>query len=135
MAEQRENIGNIYPNLAYVVLEKIKKCHRLANAEIEPKKTVLGELKRVKQYSTIFERNFKPSFIMKLRRLHEIDQKYDEIMALYCKKGPGEVEYFRTVMINGIVHGSFIVGKEGIVMKLQEQEVDMDERDKGYFFE
>lgn len=55
MAEQRENIGNIYPNLPYVVLEKIKKYHRLANAEVEPKKTVLGELKR---YSTIFERNF-----------------------------------------------------------------------------
>lgn len=45
MAEQRENIGNIYPNLPYVVLEKIKKYHRLANAEVEPKKTVLGELK------------------------------------------------------------------------------------------
>lgn len=134
MAEQRENIGNIYPNLPYLVLEKIKKYHRLAYAEIEPKKTVLGELKRVKQYSTIFERNFKPSFIMKLRRLHEIDQKYDEIMALYRKIGPGEVEYFRTVMINEIVQ-SFTVGKEGIVMKLQQHEVDMDERDKVYFFE
>lgn len=135
MAEQRENIGNIYPNLPYVVLEKIKKYHRLANAEIEPKKTVLGELKRVMQYSTIFERNFKPSFIMKLRRLHEIDQKYDEIMTLCRKIGPGEVKYFRTVMINEIVHGSFTVGKEGIVMKPQEHEVDMDERDKVYFFE
>lgn len=135
MAEQRENIGNIYPNLPYVVLEKIKKYHRLANAEVEPKKTVLGELKRVKQYSTIFERNFKPSFIMKLRRLQEIDQKYDEIMALYRKIGPGEVEYFRTVMINEIVHGSFTVEKERIVMKLQEHEVYMDERDKVYFFE
>lgn len=99
MAEQRENIGNIYPNLPYLVLEKIKIYHRLAYAEIEPKKTVLGELKRVKQYSTIFERNFKPSFIMKLRRLHEIDQN-DEIMALYRKIGSGEVEYFRMVMIN-----------------------------------
>lgn len=135
MAEQRENIGNIYPNLPYVVLEKIKKYHRLANVEIEPKKTVLGELKRLKQYSTIFERNFKPCFIMKLRRLHEIDQKYDEIMALYRKIGPGEVEYFRTVMINEIVHGSFTVEKERIVMKLQEHEVYMDERDKVYFFE
>lgn len=135
MAEQRENIVNIYPNLPHVVLEKIQKYHRLANAEIEPRKTVLGELKRVKQYSTIFERNFKPSFIMKLRRLHEIDQKYNEIMALYRKIGPGEVEYFRTVMINEIVHGSFTVGKEGIVMKPQEHEVDLDERDKVYFFE
>lgn len=71
---------------------------------------------------------------MKLRRLHEIDQKYDEIMALYRKIGPGEVEYFRTVMINEIVQ-SFTVGKEGIVMKLQQHEVDMDERDKVYFFE
>lgn len=72
---------------------------------------------------------------MKLRRLHEKDQKYDEITALYRKIGPGEVEYFRMVMIDEIVHGSFTVGKEGIVMKLQEHEVDMDERDQVYFFE
>lgn len=58
MAEQRENIGNIYPNLPYLVLENIKKYYRLTNAEIEPKKTVLGELKRVKQYSTIFRAKF-----------------------------------------------------------------------------
>lgn len=49
--------------------------------------------------------------------MHEIDQKYDEITALYRKIGPGEVEYFRMVMINEIVHGSFTVGKEGIFMK------------------
>lgn len=132
MAEQRENIGNINPNLPYLSLKKIRKYHRLANSEIEPKKTVLGELKRVKQYSTIFERNFKPSFIMKLRRLHEIDQKYDKIMALYRKIGPGEVEYFRMVMINGIVHGSFTVGKEGIVMTLQEHEVFTDENGQNW---
>lgn len=48
MVEQKENLGNIYPNLPYLVLEKIKKYHREANAEIKPKKTVLGELKRVK---------------------------------------------------------------------------------------
>lgn len=106
MAEQKENIGNIYPNLPYLVLEKNKKYHREANAEIKPKKTVLGELKRVKQYSTIFDRNFKPSLIMKFRRLHQIDKKYDEIMDLYRKIGPGEVEYFRIVMIDEIVHGS-----------------------------
>lgn len=57
MAEQKENIGNIYPNLPYLVLEKVKKYHREANSEIEPKKIVLGEPKRVKQYSTIFDRN------------------------------------------------------------------------------
>lgn len=69
---------------------------------------------------------------MKLRRLHEIDQKYDEIMVLYRKIGPGEVEYFRMVMINEIVHGSFTVGKEGIVMKLQEPEVFTDENGQNW---
>lgn len=69
---------------------------------------------------------------MKLRRLHEIDQKYDEIMALYRKIGPGKVEYFRMVMINEIVHGSFTVGKEGIVMKLQEHEVFTDENGQNW---
>lgn len=87
MAEQKVNNGNIYPNLPYLVLEKIKKYHREANAEMQ--KTVLGELKRVKQYLTIFDRNLKPSFIMKLRRLHQIDKKYDEIMDLYRNIGPG----------------------------------------------
>lgn len=130
----KKNIGNIYPNLPYLVLEKIKKYHREANAEIEPKKTVLGELKRVKQYSTIFNRNLKPSFIMKLRRLHQIDKKYDEIMDLYLKIGPGDVEYFRMVMIDNIrvVHGSFTVGKEGIFMKLQEYEVFTDENGQNW---
>lgn len=54
---------------------------------------------------------------MKLRRLYEIDKKYDDIMDLYCKIGLGEVEYFRMVMIDKIVYGLFIVGKEGIFMK------------------
>lgn len=86
------------------------------------------------QYSTIFDRNLKPSFIMKLRRLHEIDKKYDEIMDLYRKIGPGEVEYFRMVMIDEIVHGSFTVGIEGIFMKLQEHEVFTDENGQNWRF-
>lgn len=74
------------------------------------------------QYSTIFDRNLKPSFIMKLRRLHEIDKKYDEIMD------------FRMVMIDEIVHGSFTVGIEGIFMKIQEHEVFTDENGQNWRF-
>lgn len=110
--EQKENIGNIYPNLPYLVIDKIIRYHRGANAEIEPKKTVLGEPKRVKQYSGIFDRNLKPSFIENLKRFTRIDKKYFEILDLYRKIGHWEVEYFRMVMIDEIVHGSFTVGKK-----------------------
>lgn len=54
MAEQKENIRNIYPNLPYLVLDKIMRYHREANGEIEANKTVYGELNRVKQYSGLF---------------------------------------------------------------------------------
>lgn len=79
-------------------------------------------------------RNLTPSFIVKLKRLHKIDKKYDEIMDLYRYIGQGEVEYFRMVMIDEIVHGSFTVGKEGIVMKLQEHEVFTDENGRNWRF-
>lgn len=132
MAEQKENLSHIYPDLPYLVLDKIKKYHREANAEIEPRKTVLRELKRVKQYAVIFDRNLKPSFIENLKRLHKMDRKYDEILDLYRKMGPGENEYFRMVMMQEIVVGSFKIGKEGIVMKIQEREVVTDENGQNW---
>lgn len=42
--------GNIYQELPLSVLDKIMKYHRMANLEIEPKKTVLLELKRINEY-------------------------------------------------------------------------------------
>lgn len=80
MAEQKENIRNIYPNLPYLVLDKIMRYHREANGEIEPNKTVYGELNRVKQYSGIFYRKLKPSVIENLKKLYKIDEKNDEII-------------------------------------------------------
>lgn len=82
MAEQKENIRNIYPNLPYLVLDKIMRYHREANGEIEPYKTVYGELNRVKQYSGIFYRKLKPSFIDNLKKVYKIDEKNDEIMRI-----------------------------------------------------
>lgn len=134
MAEQKDNIGNIYPNLPYLVLDKIMRYHREANAEIEPKKTIKRELKNVKQYSCIFYRNLKPSLFKNLKRLPKMDKKHDEILDLYHKIGPGEVEYFKIVMVDEIVHGSFTVRKEGIVIKLQENKVVLDENDKNWRF-
>lgn len=86
----------------------------------------------MKQYSAIFDRNLKSSFIVKLRRLHQLDKKYDEILDLYRKIAPGEVEYFRMLMIDEIVHGSFTVGKEGIFMKPQEHKVSTDENGQNW---
>lgn len=69
---------------------------------------------------------------MKFRKLHQIDKKCDKIVDLYRKIGPGEVEYFRIVMIDEIVHGSFTVGKEGLFMKLQEHEVFTDKNGQNW---
>lgn len=44
----------IYPHLPQLILDKIMKNHRLANAEIEPKRTVLLELKRMDEYADAF---------------------------------------------------------------------------------
>lgn len=41
--EELYESGDIYPDLPDVVLDKIKKYHRIANAAIEPKRTVLME--------------------------------------------------------------------------------------------
>lgn len=57
-------------NYIFLVLDKIIRNHREANAEIEPKKTVLRELKRVEQYSDIFSVG-KERTVMKLQE-HEL---------------------------------------------------------------
>lgn len=101
------------------------KYHWEANAEIEPKRSVLPELKRIEQYSDIFSKKLKPSFIKNLKKLHAMDKKFDEILDLYRKIDPGEVEYFRIVMRCEIEHGSLTKGKEGIVMNLRQQEKEV----------
>lgn len=54
MAEQKENTCNINPHLPYLVLEKIKRYHREANAGLEPKKTVLRNWKELNNIQAFF---------------------------------------------------------------------------------
>lgn len=60
----------IYQHLPQLILDKIMKNHRLANAEIEPKRTVLLKLKRIDEYADafiffyiFFFRKLSPTFI------------------------------------------------------------------------
>lgn len=45
---------DICPDLPPAVLDRIMMCHRLANAAMEAKRTVLRELKRVNEYADAF---------------------------------------------------------------------------------
>lgn len=72
--------GTIYPEtLPLVVLDKIMKYHRLANAEIVPRKFVNIELRRFNVYSKYLNRRLStetmsPRFIRNLRLLVKISR-------------------------------------------------------------
>lgn len=90
--------GNIYPAfLPEVVLDKIKKYHRLANAEITPRKLVNIELRRFNVYSQYVNWKFdndtlSPSFVRNLKLVAKV-LKYCRII------GGSELEYLTTILL------------------------------------
>lgn len=90
--------GTIYPEtLPLVVLDKIKKYHRLANAEIVPRKLVNIELRRFNVYSKYLNRRLNketmsPSFVRNLKLVAKI-LKYATII------GGSELEYLSDILL------------------------------------
>lgn len=113
---------DIYPNLPHPVFDKIMKYHRLANAALEPKRTVLMELKRVNAYADVFMRKLtrfetlSPKFLADLNRLGKIEKKNTEIYKHFAKIGHGEAKYLKYVLSREVVPESFKVGEKGVVM-------------------
>lgn len=107
---------DIYPDLPPLILDKIMTYHRLANAEIEPKRTVLLELKRMDEYADAFFRKFSPTFIMNINRLLKIKKKFDEIYHLFDTIGHEETRYLQFILANEVVPNSFRVGENGVIM-------------------
>lgn len=89
--------GTIYPEfLPLVVLDKIKKYHRLANAEITPKKLVNIELRRFNVHSQYLNRKLdketlSPSFVRNLKMVAKV-LKYCTII------GGKKLKYLTTIM-------------------------------------
>lgn len=90
--------GNIYPAfLPEVVLDKIKKYHRLANAEITPRKLVNIELRRFNVYSQYLNRKLdkdtlSPSFVRNLKLIVKV-LKYCTLI------GGSELEYLTNILL------------------------------------
>lgn len=116
---------DIYPNFPPPALDKIKKYHRLANAALEPKRTVLMELKRMNEYADVFTRKLtlcetlSPKFIADINRLGKIGKKYAEINELFAKIGQGEAEYLKYVLSSEVLPRSFEIGEEGVKMRFK----------------
>lgn len=106
----------IYPDLPPLILDKIMKYHRVANAEIEPKRTVLLELKRMDEYADAFFRKLSPTFIANINRLLKIKKKFDEIYHLFDTIGHGEARYLQFILANEVVPTSFRVGENDVIM-------------------
>lgn len=113
--EELYESGDIYPDLPVVVLDKVKKYHRIANATIEPKRTVLLELKRMNVYADTFMRKLSlfetisPKFVADITRLGKIKKLLDKI-------GHREAAYLKFVLNIDVVPQSFELGKKGVVM-------------------
>lgn len=106
----------IYPDLPPLILDKIMKYHRVANAEIGPKRTVLLELKRMDEYADAFFRKFSPTFIANINRLLKIKKKFDEIYHLFDTIGNVEARYLQLILANEVVPTSFREGDNGVIM-------------------
>lgn len=134
--EELYESGDISPDLPDVVLDKIKKYHRIANAAIEPKRTVLMELKRMNAYADTFVRKLSlfetisPKFVADITRLGKIKRLFDKI-------GHREAEYLKFVLITEMVPDSFEIGKEGVVMDFKpfdKDEIFYDENNEPWRF-
>lgn len=89
--------GTIYPELLpLVVLDKIKKYRRLANAEITPRKLVNIELRRFNVYSQFLNRKLdKTSSLSFVRNLKLVVK-----VLKYCTiNGGSELEYLTNIMV------------------------------------
>lgn len=110
--------GNIYPELLpVVVLDKIKKYHRLANAEITPRKLVNIELRRFNVYSQYLNRKLdkdtlSPSFVRNLKLVATV-LKYCTII------GGSELEYLTNIMLE-LATGAIQIDAAGLSIEFRD---------------
>lgn len=84
---------DIYLDLFLLILDKIMIYYCLVNVEIELKRIVLLELKRMDEYVDVFIRKFGLIFIMNINRLLKIKKKFDEIYYFFDIIGYEEIRY------------------------------------------
>lgn len=84
---------DIYLDLFLLILDKIMIYYCLVNVEIELKRIVLLELKRMDEYVDVFFRKFSLIFIMNINRLLKIKKKFDEIYYFFDIIGQEEIRY------------------------------------------
>lgn len=110
--------GNIYPDhLPYPVTNQIMKYHRLANAELAPKKFVNVELRRFNEYSKYLNRRLspetlRPSFIRKLQLMIRIVKDCERL-------GPEELEYLSAKVLELVEVGNIQNDEAGLNMQFR----------------